>query len=119
METESVKGGKKYVIGVTGYTGCGKTFVCTLLKELLSESKVLNPFQPVVSINSSSKTCAILNADEMAKELRDHHEEVKQQIKSILGDEVYDQSGKSIPQKINEVLMNASNGFHNSLTLYR
>jgi dephospho-CoA kinase len=79
---------QKLVIGITGHSGCGKTFVSGIIQEILQKKGL---------------RCNILSADMMAKELRDTNPEAKAYIIKVLGPEVYDSEGKSIPSKINEV----------------
>lgn len=90
METKS----KTTVIGITGHSGAGKSYVSRLFKDVIeSEFK---------------KSCTILSADEIAFNMRNYNEEIKERIKQILGETVYDENGISIPAKINEIIFNPS-----------
>lgn len=72
----------KKVIGLTGYTGCGKSFVSRQFHSLLSEKG----FQ-----------VEVIDADKLAKQIRDESNGAKKLIKEILGPQVYDEKGISIP----------------------
>lgn len=71
------------VLGVTGYTGCGKSFI----SKLIAEKLVMNRL-----------SVKILDADQMARKLRDTNPTVKKEIIDLLGSDVYDAEGISIPE---------------------
>jgi len=83
------------VIGMSGYTGCGKSFISELLRK---------------HFTSIGIPCRILSADVMARQLRDENPQVKQNIIEILGPEVYDsESGISVPKLINDIIFKPEN----------
>jgi dephospho-CoA kinase len=84
------------VIGVTGYSGCGKSYISQLISTLAQ-----NIFQ---------KTWAVLGADQLAFQLRNYNAEIKEKVVNILGSDVYDkETGLSIPKRINEIIFDPKN----------
>jgi dephospho-CoA kinase len=81
-------------LAITGGTGSGKSFVARNAAE---------------SLRASGRKVTLLDADQLARELRDTNVEAKQRIKSVLGDEVYDANDVSIPSKISTLLWNPAN----------
>lgn len=101
-ETEIIKK-KKLILGITGYTGCGKSFISQQIQTLLAKVRKSR----FVSFSNLLKTqenisCRILDSDKIAKELRDSNEKVKSAILHLLGSQVYDSNGESIPSEINK-----------------
>ncbi|OQY26795.1 MAG: hypothetical protein B6244_12470 [Candidatus Cloacimonetes bacterium 4572_55] len=82
------------VIGITGHTGCGKSYIAAIFQRLAIEEG----FRSV-----------IFDADQAARELRDKSPEVKLRIKELLGEDVYDENGVSVPSLINERIFGAQN----------
>jgi dephospho-CoA kinase len=72
----------KTVIGLTGYTGCGKSFVSRQLQQLIEQKGF---------------TVEVIDADKLAKQIRDESTGAKKMIVEILGPQVYDENGISIP----------------------
>jgi dephospho-CoA kinase len=86
---------KATVIGITGHSGVGKSFISRLFKDVI-ESEFKKP-------------CKILSADEIAFNMRNYNEEIKSTIKECLGEDVYDEKDISVPSKINEIIFNPAN----------
>lgn len=88
MENANLK--DRLVIAVTGYTGNGKTFVSKRIQREIERS--------------TSRSALILDADVMARQVRDESAEGKQRIIEALGAGVYGADGKSIPLEISRII---------------
>ena len=86
---------KKLVIGITGHSGCGKSHVSKLMSQIFEKEFGLK--------------CKILSADVMAFNLRNENENFKKKIIEILGPEVYDDNGVSLPPMINHIIFDPDN----------
>lgn len=82
------------VIGLTGYTGSGKSHVARLLARQADRLGYMT---------------RIVEADQLARDLRDHDPAIKQQVKALLGDEVYDANDRSIPARISAIIFHEKN----------
>jgi len=84
----------KLVIGVTGTTGSGKSFICVGLK---------------LELEKRGLETIILDADFIAKHIRDKSKSGKLRIKQALGPDVYDENDVSVPAKISAIIWNPQN----------
>jgi dephospho-CoA kinase len=75
-------------IGLTGGIGSGKSTVADIFRQL---------------------GIPVFNSDEVARKLQDENEEVKNGIKKIFGDTVYDDNGKLIRKKIASIVFSDKN----------
>ncbi len=82
------------VIGITGHTGSGKSYVARALAKYLAEA---------------GHSVGVLDADVMARELRDQSPAVKAKIIALLGKDVYDVTGISLPDKISARIFGEAN----------